>query len=139
MCSVKTVTALLHVLMVAAALFALAGCNLVRAADAPVNTPSLSVAFQEPANMTQVRAGDEVQLLLLAEDRGGAGVARVDLLVDDRPHQQGTPEVSGAVPVFTVQMRWRPTQPGLHSLTAVAYREDGTASAPATIVLEVVP
>lgn len=89
--------------------------------------------------MTQVRAGDDVVLLLLAEDLGGPGVARVDLLVDDRPHQQGSPEVSSAVPVFTVQMRWRANTPGLHALTAVAYREDGTASAPTSIVLEVMP
>jgi hypothetical protein len=125
--------------LLAAALLALAGCNLVREADVTAVVPALRVTFQEPANMTQVRAGEDVLFLLVAEDRSGPGVARVDLLVDDRLIQQGMPEVSSAVPVFTVQMRWRAGTPGLHALTAVAYREDGVASAPETIALEVVP
>jgi hypothetical protein len=123
-------------LLLAAALLALAGCNLVREADVTAFVPALRVTFQEPANMTQVRAGEDVLFLLVAEDRSGP---RVDLLVDDRLIQQGMPEVSSAVPVFTVQMRWRAGTPGLHALTAVAYREDGVASAPETIALEVVP
>lgn len=132
-------TILLRPLLLAAALFALAACNLVRDGDAPAALPALTVRFQEPANMAQVRVGEDVFMLLLAEDRGGPGVARVDLLVDDRLIQQGVPEVSGAVPVFTVQMRWRASIAGLHSVTAVAYREDGSASAPETIAVEVVP
>lgn len=139
MTPVKTLTALLRPLLLAAAVLALAACNLVREADAPSSLPGLSVTFQQPANMTQVRSGEDVLLLLLAEDRGGPGVARVDLLVDDRLIQQGVPEVSAAVPVFTVQMRWRPGSPGLHAITAVAYREDGSASAPETIALDVLP
>lgn len=126
-------------LLLIAALLTVAGCNLMRASDAPDLTPALSVTFQSPENMAQFYAGDEVSLLLLAEDRGGPGVARVELLVDDQPHQEGTPEVSSAVPVFTVTMRWKANGPGFHSVTAIAYRADGTASDPATIVLEVVP
>ena len=122
-----------------AVLLALAGCNLAREGDAPTPVPALEVSFQSPENMAQFRAGDEVTLLLLAEDSAGPGVARVELRVDEQPHQEGAPEVSEAVPVFTVSMRWRANSPGLHSLTAIAYRADGTASTPATIVLEVVP
>ncbi|MBL8146199.1 MAG: hypothetical protein JNL34_07430 [Anaerolineae bacterium] len=125
--------------MLMAVLLVLAGCNLVREGDAPSPPPALEVSFQSPENMAQFRAGDEVTLLLLAEDSAGPGVARVELRVDDQPHQEGTPEVSDAVPVFTVAMRWKATSPGLHSLMATAYRADGTASTPATIVLEVVP
>lgn len=123
----------------AAALLALAGCNLVREGDAPTAVPALTVSFQSPENRAQVYAGDEVTLVLLAEDPAGPGVARVQLLVDDQPHQEGAPEVSGSVPVFTVAMRWKANGPGMHSLTALAYRADGTVSAPVTIVLEVVP
>lgn len=89
--------------------------------------------------MAQVHTGDEVTFLLLAEDQNGPGVARVELMVDDHLHQEGTPEVSGAVPVFTVEMRWKANGPGLHSISAVAFRADGTASDPATIVVEVIP
>jgi hypothetical protein len=135
----KRLTVLTRSLLVAAGLLALAGCNLIREADVNALVPALRVSFQEPANMTQVRAGEDVLFLLVAEDAAGPGVARVDLLVDDRLIQQGMPEVSSAVPVFTVQMRWRASNPGLHALTAVAYREDGVASAPETIALEVVP
>lgn len=135
MAGVKTLPALLLIVLAAA----LTGCNLVREDAAPTLTPVLTVSFQEPPNMAQVREGEEITLLLLAEDRGGSGVVQVDLLVDDRPHQQGSPEVETAVPVFAVSMRWRATTVGLHSLTAVAYRADGAASTPATIALEVVP
>jgi hypothetical protein len=122
-----------------AALLGLAGCNLMRALDVTPTQPALTVRFQSPDNQTQVYAGQEIPLLLVAEDRTGPGVARVELRVDDRPHQEGTPEVGGAVPVFTVEMRWKASGPGLHALSAVAYRADGTPSDPATILLEVVP
>jgi hypothetical protein len=121
------------------ALGVLASCNLVREADAPTLAPVLNVRFESPANQTQVYEGQEIELLLVAEDASGPGVARVELRVDDRPHQEGAPEVSGAVPVFSVAMRWKATGQGLHSLTATAFREDGSASAPATILLQVVP
>lgn len=139
MAAVKTLPILLRRLLLAASLFALAACNLVHEADAPAAPPALGVTFQQPANMTQVHVGEDVLLLLIAEDRSGPGVARVDLLVDDRLIQQGVPEVSVAVPLFTVQMRWRPGNPGLHAITAVAYREDGDSSAPETIALDVLP
>lgn len=122
-----------------AALLALTGCNLVRTADVTPVQPALSVRFESPDNQTQVYAGQEISLLLVAEDRNGPGVARVELSVDDRPHQEGTPEVGSAVPIFTVEMRWKATGPGLHALSAVAFRADGTPSDPATIVIEVVP
>ena len=126
-------------LLCIAALLGLAGCNLARAGDALPEVPALSVRFQSPDNQTQVYAGQEVALLLVAEDRSGPGIARVELRVDDRPHQEGTPEVGGAVPVFTVEMRWKASGPGLHAVSAIAYRADGTPSDPATILIEVVP
>jgi hypothetical protein len=126
-------------LLCIAALLGLAGCNLVRENDVRPVVPALSVRFQSPDNQTQVYAGQEIPLLLVAEDRSGAGVARVELRVDDRPHQEGTPEVGSAVPVFSVEMRWKANGPGLHALSAVAYRADGTPSDPATILIEVVP
>ena len=126
-------------LVVLTSLLALAGCNLAREGDVPAQNAGPTVSFLAPENMAQVRAGDDVPVLILAEDPDGPGIARVALLVNDLPHQEGTPESSEAVPVFTVQMSWRANGQGLQSLTAIAYRADGTASAPATIALDVVP
>ena len=61
------------------------------------------------------------------------GIARVALMIDDLPYRDSQPEVSGAVPVFTVTMNWLAQGIGYHSLTAVAYRPDGTESRPRTI------
>jgi hypothetical protein len=58
--------------------------------------------------------------------------------VDDLPHQEGAPVDSAAVPTFTVIMNWLAEAQGFHSLTAVAYRPDGTASQPTIISIQVV-
>lgn len=103
-------------------------------------TPSLpAISFLAPQMDAVYAQGDEIIITLVAEDRAGTGVARVELLVDDTPHQEALPEVSAAVPVFTVEMNWLAQGLGLHAMTAIAYRLDGTASPPATIRLLVGP
>ena len=102
-------------------------------------TPSIpTVEFLYPLDNTTVLAGTDVQIQVLARDEDGAGIARVELLVDDQPHQQGTPVERPSVLVFTVEMNWLAEGEGLHALTATAYREDGTSSAPITIRLSVI-
>jgi len=102
-------------------------------------TPSIpTVEFLYPLDNTTVLAGTDVQIQVLARDEDGAGIARVELLVDDQPHQQGTPVERPSVLVFTVEMNWLAEGEGLHALTATAYREDGTSSAPVTIRLSVI-
>lgn len=121
-------------------LAALAGCNLIYGEPTP--TPQRDapvIRFQIPANNAIFPEGTEVDIELLAEDPLGTGVARVELYADDLLHQTGMPEVSAAVPVFTVRMNWLAQGEGLHSLMAIAYRLDGTPSDPATILLEVQP
>lgn len=118
---------------------ALSACNLQQGAPIPLPTPDVPrVEFRTPINGSTVVEGGELTVELLATD-GGAGVARVELLVDDLPHQEGKPQVSAAVPTFAVVMNWQAQGVGLHSLTAVAYRQDGTASPPAVIVITVLP
>ncbi|MCC6616726.1 MAG: hypothetical protein IT320_24845 [Anaerolineae bacterium] len=120
-------------------LLALSACNL--STEAPTPTPERivpTVEFLYPTNGSLVVEGTDVQIELLAQDSRGSGVARVELYVDDQPHQDGAPVVSSAVSVFTVDMNWLAEGVGLHALSAIAYRADGTASDAATISLEVI-
>ncbi len=122
------------------AVMLLAGCNLRQGSPStPFPTPDIpQVRFMFPDNNSSVIEGTDLAVTLLAEDLG-AGIARVELLVDDAKQGEGKPEVAPAVPAFTANIHWVAAGVGLHSLTAIAYREDGQASAPATLVLNVLP
>lgn len=120
-------------------LFLIAGCNIRtnNATNTPYPTPDIPrVQFLFPSNNATMIEGTAVTIQILAED-GGAGISRVELLIDDLPHQVGQPEVSSAVPTFTVNMDWVAQGVGFHSLTAIAYRADGGASNPTIINVEV--
>lgn len=113
-------------------------CNL--GVSAPITPlPELpAVRFQFPANNSRVVEGTDLQIQLVAEDRG-IGIARVQLLIDTIPHQEGTPVESSAVPIFAVDMNWLAQGTGNHTLTAIAFRPDGTSSEEETIIVQVVP
>ena len=118
----------------------LSACNLIAGTLTPTPVPNIpTIEFQYPANDSTVAQGVDVQIQLLAQDAIGDGISRVELLVDDQPHQEGVPLISRAVPVFTVEMNWLAESVGLHSLSAVAFRADGTSSVPTTIRILVVP
>lgn len=119
----------------------LAGCNLRQGniTNTPPPTPDAPrVRFLFPPNASTILEGAELRVELLAED-SGEGVARVELLVDDILLDEGQPEIAPAVPTFTVTMGWLAEGVGNHSLSAVAYRQDGTASPPTTIFIQVLP
>lgn len=127
-------------LVVLAALL-LAGCNLRQGnvTNTPLPTPDAPrVRFLFPPNASTILEGAELRIELLAED-SGEGVARVELLVDDLLLDEGRPEIAPAVPTFTVTMGWLAEGVGNHSLSAVAYRQDGTASPPTTVFIQVLP
>ncbi|MBZ0298385.1 MAG: hypothetical protein K8J31_01535 [Anaerolineae bacterium] len=114
-------------------LLATTACNLRVGTPTPFPTPDLPmIEFQAPVNNDRFDEHTDIAIALLARD-SGIGIARVELLVDDLPHSEALPEVSAAVPVFTVVMNWLAEGPGYHSLTAIAYRPDGTPSRPQTI------
>lgn len=128
---------LILALLVAALLSA---CNLVAGAPEPTPFRDLPlIRFATPLSGASVAEGDELVIQLIAEDPTGVGVARVELNIDDLPHHDAMPVVSSAVPVFTVDMNWLARGVGLHSLAAIAYRPDGTASDPAIIRVLVAP
>lgn len=117
----------------------LTACNLQYGEPPPLPTPDLpQIEFQAPANNDSISEGTEIEISLVARD-DGIGVGRIELLIDDLPHNEAFPEVSAAVPVFAVNMNWLAAGIGFHSLTAIAYRPDGTAGRPATISILVVP
>jgi hypothetical protein len=119
----------------------LTSCNLRagNVTNTPLPTPDIPrVRFLYPGNNSTVLENTDLRIDLLAED-GGAGVARVELLIDDISEREGAPEISEAVPTFTVTMNWLAKGVGKHSLIAIAYRPDGTASAPTTILVNVLP
>lgn len=110
-------------------------CNLQVGTPTPFPTPDLPrVEFQAPANNDSFLEGTDLTIALMAVD-AGPGIARIELLVDDLPHSDATPEVSASVPVFTVTMNWLAEGVGYHSLTAIAYRADGIPSPPVTIAV----
>jgi hypothetical protein len=120
------------------AALALAACNLQQGAPTALPTPDApDVEFLSPVNGSTVFDGTDLTIELIARDTG-EGVARVQLLLDDLPHQEGTPVEATAVPTFTVTMNWLAAGIGFHSLTAIAYRSDGTASPPTIISIQVV-
>ena len=49
------------------------------------------------------------------------------------------PDISAAVPLFTVNMNWLAQGQGRHTLSAIAYRPDGTSSDVETILVNVLP
>lgn len=120
-------------LLLLAALLIVSACSLNNP-TAPPDVPRVQFLF--PMDGVSVSAGTDLQIGLLATDDDG--IARVELLVDDLPHQQASPIERDAVPVFTVDMNWLARGAGLHSMTAVAYRLDGTVSDPAIIRVNVV-
>jgi hypothetical protein len=131
---------LLRVAAALLALLALVACNLSNQPQpTPTPTPSLpTVQFLAPANNAQIPEGTDVDIDIVASD-AGIGIGRVELLVDDQKINERGPDVSAAVPVFTVRMNWLARVVGRHTLTAIAYRPDGTPSDPVVIIVDVIP
>lgn len=116
----------------------LAGCNLSATPTPPPATPDLPrVLFQEPQNNSRVVEGFEINVDIVAADET-QGIGRIEFLVDNVLVQEGTPP-DGVVPVFRANVKWVAQGIGMHSLSAVAYRPDGTPSDVTTIVIEVIP
>ena len=120
-----------HLLLIA--LLLLSACSLNTPAPPP-DVPHVEFLF--PMEGVSVSAGTDLQIGLVATD--STGIARVELLIDDLPHQEARPVEVPTVPVFTVDLNWLAQGAGVHVLTATAYRSNGTASEPAIIRVNVV-
>lgn len=117
----------------------LAACNLT---GAPVPTeipptPDLPrVEFIFPENNATVFEGTDLTVDLVARDET-QGVATIVFFVDGNEVQTGD-QPDGGIDVFRVNMNWVAEGVGVHSLSAIAYRPDGTPSDETTILVEVV-
>src|SRR5262249_37321500 len=132
MCRVLRNTLLLALTLI------LGACNIRTngATNTPYPTPDIpTVSFIFPTNLATVVEGTDLNVQALAQDPG-PGVADVQLMVDDLAAGDAKPEVSAAVPVFNAILHWMAKGVGNHSMTLTAYRADGTASAPVTIVIK---
>ncbi len=126
------------VLLLALCLGCLAACNLAPppATPAPSPPPALpQVQILAPAHNQQVIQGIIFDIDILASDPA-AGIARVELYVDETLLQSSE---SAGVRDYRVTMNWFAKDLGWHKFAVIAYRDDGTASLPAIIALEVIP
>lgn len=96
-----------------------------------------TVTITAPPNGSTVAVGEGVTVAISAEDPSGPGITRIELFVngaslrvDDAP--------GGGQALYQIAPIWMPEAEGEARLMAIAYRGDGTASAPASIVLTVV-
>ncbi|MEO6350229.1 MAG: CARDB domain-containing protein [Candidatus Limnocylindrales bacterium] len=95
-----------------------------------------TVTIVSPANGVALPLGSDTAVLVSATDT--VGVSRIDLASDGTvvatftsPEANGQQSVSG-------ELHWTPSILGAHTLSATAYRADGTASSPQTIAVLVV-
>lgn len=122
-----------------ACLLLLAACNLDIANNTPPTaTPDLPrVEILAPANNSRVIEDIEFDFDILARDET-AGIAKVELLIDDEPINEASPPDSASVPTFRVSMNWKARGIGQHFVEVIAYRPDGTRGDSAKLTLEVV-
>ena len=118
----------------------LGACNLSSATPTPLPTPSPALPQIEilfPAHNQQVIEGVIFDIDMLATDTA-QGIDRIELRVDGSLLQTSH-SLAAARSEYRVTMNWYAKGIGWHKFEAVAYRADGTASAPAIIALEVAP
>src|SRR5687767_12199797 len=89
--------------------------------------PTISVS--SPVNGAVLPLGVPIAVVATATDT--AGVSRIDLAADGVVVDSYSTPGSVGQPTVAAQLNWTPAVAGAHALTAIAYRPDGTASAPA--------
>jgi hypothetical protein len=117
-----------------------AGCNLSAAApETPVATPDVPVVeFLYPPNNSTVLEGTDLTLDIVARDTS-IGVSRLEVYLNDVLLREVELADYTVEPVYRIQVNWLADGAGLHALTAIAFRPDGTRSDEGRITLEIVP
>ncbi len=119
----------------------IAGCSLLASEPEPTETPiptevgKPEVSIVAPPSGAEAPAGSE--MFVQSNSSDAIGVVRVELQVNGAPVRndttpEGTPQVQ-----FALLQGWTPDQPGQYTLSVIAYREDGTPSDPASIMINV--
>jgi predicted RNA-binding protein with TRAM domain len=112
----------------------LSACNLP---GVTTDAGAPSAEIQAPADGSTVAVGEAVTITTAATDENGDGVASVEVFVNGETlGVQGVPDGPSAAAVVT--HTWTPSEEGEANIMALAYREDDTASPPASITVTVV-
>src|SRR5262249_42044966 len=92
----------------------LAACNLDTASTPPTATPDLPrVQIISPENNSRIIEDTEFDFDIVARDET-AGIAKVELMIDDELINTASPTDNPAVPVFYVKMNWKARGIGQH-------------------------
>lgn len=102
--------------------------------DAPVNLIPV-IQIDSPASNARIWVGEEVEIKSTAND--DSFVQRVELYVDGELVQKDLPPIVTGQKTFTVLQRWLPTEAQTVELRVMAYDNQGAASHPAAIMLDV--
>ncbi|RMG85164.1 MAG: hypothetical protein D6712_09960 [Chloroflexi bacterium] len=104
--------------------------------DAPISGPPVVEIISPQANATYLE-GVDVNILARITN-AGADISRVEVTLDGAPiGTLESPNTQGA-PAFNIQQTWVASGTGAHTIVITAYRSDGSSSAPATVMLNVV-
>ncbi|NLH07958.1 MAG: hypothetical protein GX484_10185 [Chloroflexi bacterium] len=117
----------------------LAACDGVPlvGSPSPTSTPPGPpvIVLSAPLAGSTLPVGSEV--LVRSTSIDAIGVARVELYVNGSLVATGTPPDGETVPRFNLEQPWLPDSEGEYILSVIAYRADGTASGPATVIVRV--
>ncbi len=95
-----------------------------------------TIAITAPTSDAQFEEGEEVTVLSSAND--AKGVTRVELYVDgDLYRTDSAPSAEGETSLAMIQT-WVAADPGMHTLSVIAYNVDGAESEPWAVTIEVV-
>lgn len=108
-------------------------CTLTGASTRSRALPAASI--ESPAAGASVAAGETVSITIAATDASD-GIARVEVYVNGAL-LGSVPVEDGPAPAVVITQGWTPKEEGEANLMAIAYRADGTGSAPATIAVMV--
>jgi hypothetical protein len=108
------------------------------ACNVPGTHPSRPVVeIQSPPSGATVVGGEPVIISSVAVDIDGPGIYSVELFVEGESIRIDE-SPSGGLTIFDAAQSWIPEDEGEATVSVVAYREDGTPSAPATITVTIV-
>lgn len=95
-----------------------------------------TVAIDSPATGTIIAVGQLLQVNVRGQDAGG--VSRLDLRVGDVLVDNASTPSNVPQPLFAATLEWTPSAEGTVSVSALAFRPDGTGSPPVSISITVV-
>ncbi|MBI1277909.1 MAG: SH3 domain-containing protein [Anaerolineaceae bacterium] len=115
------------------------GCNLANTPGqntAAISGPPTVQIAAPPANATYLEnVAVNIQALI---GNAGTDIDRIEILVDGTIIQNLKTPNPGGAPSFSIVQSWQAAGAGQHTISITAFRADGSSSAPATVVLNVI-